>query len=226
MTVSRQLTATAFLTAGLLAAGGFLSAAEAKNLLKDGDFENPQINLNKWGSSWRGSCWVWKNGLTDEAHRKRITDGQIRSLEAGSGVNNSRCGVIYSPDELKKEQNKAGNPCMSSSILQAVALPDSAQSQKYTLTFKVKGKTAKSPGLNSLRLFVYFYDRIPGKPGTKAVRKEIMQTVNLTEKYELRTVSFEAPAHTRRLDIWFSLYGQGKVYLDDASLVKAAASAK
>ena len=123
MSISGYWTARTVLVTGLLGAASLLSALDPggttvdfnllkgpaetnsseENLLKDGDFENPQIDLNKRGSSWRGSCWVWKHNLKDEAHRKRITDGMIRTFEKGSGVNRSRCAVIFTPDELQKD---------------------------------------------------------------------------------------------------------------------------
>ena len=246
MTNFRHFPGKIFLTAGLLETGLLLTAldpggttvdfnllkgpAETKsgeeNLLKDGGFENPQIDFNKRGSSWRSGCWVWNRNLKDKSHRKRITDGMVRVLEAGSGVNGSRCAMIHTPDELQKEQNKDGNPWMNSSIVQTVALPDSEQPVKYTLNFKVKGKTGKSPGLNSFRVFVNFHDGLPGGRNAKKLRKEINQAISLTADYELRSVSFVAPPHTRRLGISFTLYGQGKIYLDDAILTKTPVSEK
>lgn len=246
MTVFRHFSGKAIPAAVLLETGLLLSAldpggttvdfnllkgpAETENneanLLKDGDFENEQVDFDKHGSSWRGGCWVWNRSLKDKDHRKRITDGMVRVLENGSGVGGSRCALIHTPDELQKEQNKDGNPWMTSSIVQTVALPDSEQPVKYTLNFKVKGKTGKSPGLNSFRVFVNFYDGLPGDRKAKKVRKEINQAISLTADYELRSVSFVAPPHTRRLGIRFTLYGQGKIYLDDARLTKTPVSEK
>ena len=118
MTNFRHFPFKAFLAAGLVETGLFLTALDPggttvdfnllkgpvetksgeENLLKDGDFENPQIDFNKRGSSWRSGCWVWNRNLKDKGHRNRITDGMVRVLEKGPGVNGSRWALIHTPD--------------------------------------------------------------------------------------------------------------------------------
>ena len=196
------------------------SGTGGANLLNDGDFENLSIDFGKPGSFWRGGCWVWSKGLKDAAHRKRITDAQIRVIDDRSGVGSSRCAVIDTPDVLKKEQNQLGDPWMSSFITQSIGLPDSDTPVKYTLLFKVKGRTGKAAGINNFEVFVFFYDKLPGVAGSKATRRTLERVIPLPADYELRSLSFMAPPHTRKLQFNFTLYGQGRVFLDDVRLVK------
>lgn len=200
--------------------GGADAGKEAVNLLKGGDFEGKDV-FGAPASPWRGASYVWSTGLKDKAHRQRIIAAHQRFIDAKGGIDGSSCAVILTPEKLAAEQNKNGNPWMSSSFSQKIPLPDSAEPAKYALLFQTKGFTGKGAGINGLRVFVHFYDQFApvGKP-LKTTRQVINHAVTLPKEYEVRALTFSAPAHTRRVDISFTLYGQGKVFLDDVRLVK------
>ncbi|MBR7139866.1 MAG: hypothetical protein IKD44_10005 [Lentisphaeria bacterium] len=200
--------------------GGADVGKNAVNLMKCGDFEGKNV-FNTGTASWSGGSYVWSNGLKDKAHKQRIVSGHRRFIDPKGGVNGSACAVILTPEKLAAEQNRDGNPWMSNSFSQRIPLPDSNVPVKYALLFKTKGFTGKNAGINSLRVFVHFYDQLPGVyKNLKRTRAVINHAVSLPKDYEMRSLTFMAPPHTRRLDISFTLYGQGTVFLDDVQLVK------
>lgn len=202
--------------------GGTDVGENAVNIVKCGGFEGKNV-FNVKDAPWRGGGYVWRTGLKDEAHRKRILAGQQRFIDPKGGVNGSACAVILTPEKMAAEQNKDGNPWMSNSFSQTVALPESKVPARYTLLFKVRGFTGKAAGINSFRVFVHFYDLLPGTRGKlKRTRALINHAVALPRDYDARALSFMVPPGTRRLDFSFTLYGQGKVCLDDVQLVKVA----
>ncbi len=203
--------------------GGTDVGENAVNIVKCGGFEGKNV-FNGKDAPWRVGGYVWRTGLKDEAHRKRILAGQQRFIDPKGGKNGSACAVILTPEKMAAEQNKDGNPWMSNSFSQTIALPESKVPVKYTLLFKVRGFTGKAPGINSFRVFVHFYDLLPGTRGKlKRTRDLINHAVALPRDYDTRALSFMVPPGTRRLDFSFTLYGQGKVCLDDVQLVKVAA---
>ena len=178
--------------------GGADVGKEAVNLLKDGDFEGKNA-FGTPASPWKGGSYVWSSGLKDKAHRQRIIAGHQRFIDTKGGINGSRCAVILTPEKLAAEQNKDGNPWMSSSFSQTIPLPDSAVPVKYTLLFRTKGFTGKAAGINSLRVFVHFYNQSSGSWKTlKRTRALINHAVMLPREYDVRALTFVAPAHTRR----------------------------
>ena len=190
-----------------------------ENLIRCGDFEDGKIDFTKAASPWRGGCHVWQKGLKNPAHRKRIVNGMRRSI-ADSGVNGSRCAVLHTPEEASCEQDADGNPWMSSYISQEMILPDSAVPLKYTCSFMVRGRTRNAAGANSLNVFADFFDKGPGIPEAKTLRKTVNYRVTLPGEWEQRSFSFAAPPHTRRISLRFALYGQGQIFLDDVKLAK------
>ena len=193
---------------------------DAVNLAAAGNFEGQGIFMQK-DSPWRGTSYVWSKGLKDAEHKKKIIAGHKRYIDPKGGVNGSACAVIDTPDTLASLQDNEGNPWMSNSFSQSIATGDSAEPVKYTIFFKVKGRTGKAAGINSLRLFVHFYNQKPGVwKNVKTTRAPINHTVALSPDFDLRSLTFVAPAHTPRVDFSFTLYGQGKVYIDDVLLVK------
>ena len=200
--------------------GASAAGKEVKNLLRSGDFEGKDI-FHKKGSPWYGGSYVWSKSLKGPEHKKKIFAGQRRYIDPKGGVNGSACAVIYSPDTLAALQDSDGNPWMSNSFNQIVGIEDSAEPVKYTLIFKVKGKTGKSAGINSFRTFIHFYNKKPGIwKGLKKNRASINHAVSVSRDYEVRSLSFVAPAHTPRLDINLTLYGQGQIFIDDVQLIK------
>ena len=196
-----------------------------ENLVRSGDFEDEKIDLTKAASPWRGGWHIWQKGLKNPAHRKRIADAMRRTV-GDSGVKGSRCAVLHTPDEASCEQDADGNPWMSSYISQDILLPDSASFVKYTCSFTVRGRTRSAAGANSLNVFADFFDKEPGVPGAKTLRKGVNYRVTLPGEWERRSFSFAAPPHTRRLSLRFALYGQGKVFLDDVKVAKTPVAEK
>ena len=200
--------------------GGTDAGNNAVNLFKCGDFEGENV-FNTKTAPWSGGSYVWSKGLKDQAHRQRIISKHQRFIDPKGGVNGSACAVILTPEGLAAEQNVDGNPWMASSFSQRVGLPDSNVPVKYSLIFMTRGSTGKAAGINRLRIFVHFYDQSPGiYKNVKRTRDVINHAVMLSREFEPRALTFVAPPHTKRLDISFTLYGQGKVCLDDVKLVK------
>ncbi|MFA7232114.1 MAG: hypothetical protein WC071_12660, partial [Victivallaceae bacterium] len=83
--------------------------------------------------------------------------------------------------------------------------------------FKSRGKLENSPGLNSFRGFVSFFDK-PEQWKAKQLKAMLNVPFTLKPDWQDNSLSFIAPAGTRSLSISLALYGCGEVYLDDVKL--------
>ena len=171
--------------------------------------QEPLLSQNLLTKTFHSGGRVWKRGMKDEEHRKRILTAQIRSFDNG-------IFLLNTPSALAAEQNSEGEPWMSSYFVSNVILRPKGGASKYTLSLKARGKLASSRGINSFRVLINFYNKEKGPAQT--TRKAVMFTIAPSEDWQHHTCSFAVPENTRKLEIYLLLYGQGRGEFKDMDL--------
>ena len=192
------------------------AAPQGENLLKFSDFEDIKTDLQqKPFDNWGSSFYVHqKDG---EELKPRMMPLTFRKISTDNPASGTRCAALITPLEVNQYRDAKGNPMISNRITQNIVLPENAGPVKYQLTFKLRGKLENTPGLNSFRGFVSFFDN-PEQWKAKQLKEMLNVPFTVKPDWQDNSMSFVAPAGTRSLSISLALYGCGEAYLDDVKL--------
>ena len=195
---------------------GNVAAQQGENLLKFGDFENVKVDLKQPPmNNWAGTFYVHqKDG---EALRTKMMPLVTRQISEDNPASGTRCAVLITPLTVNEFRDAKGKPEVSNRINQSVTVPETTEPVKYQLTFKSRGKYENTPGLNSLRAFVMFYNNTERSQG-KQLGEVVEVGFPLKPDWQSNSINFVAPAGTRLMFISMALYGCGQVFMDDVEL--------
>ncbi len=196
--------------------------SSGKNLIFNGDFETNPLAKTPW-NQWQNHYYIHapKHELPDPAALKaKLNPLLTQKIISDKG---KKYLELSSPAAIMKYRPK-GKPMLSNRVSQYIDLPALNAPVKFQLSLKYKGKIDNVQGLNSLRVFVFFKDNIKLYK-SKDTRKMVNHALQVSGKWTTGTVSFIAPANTRKLGISLALYGCGQVFIDDVKLIKVKAAA-
>ena len=192
------------------------AAPQGENLLKFSDFEDAKTDLQqKPQDNWGSSFYVHQKG--GEELKPKMMPLTFRKISTENPASGSRCAALITPLDVNQYRDAKGNPMISNRITQNIVLPENAGPVKYQLTFKLRGKLENTPGLNSLRGFVSFFDN-PEQWKAKQLKEMLNVPFTVKLDWQDNSMSFVAPAGTRSLSISLALYGCGEAYLDNVEL--------
>ncbi len=140
------------------------NSQEVGNLLKFSDFEDVKVDLKQSPvNNW--ACFFYVHQKDGDALKAKIFPMTSRKISDDNPASGTRCAVLITPPAVNEFRDGKGKPEISNRINQSITLPESSEPVKYQLTFKSRGKYETSPGLNSLRAFVMFYDNTERSKG-------------------------------------------------------------
>ena len=191
-------------------------APQGENMLKFSDFEDAGTDLQKkpfanWGSSF------YVHQKDSEEIKSKIMPLTARKISTDNPASGARCAALITPLSVNQYRDAKGTTMISNRITQNIVLPETAGQTKYLLTFKLRGRLENTPGLNSFRGFVSFFDN-PEQWKAKQLKEMLNVGFTVKSDWQDNSLSFIAPAGTRSLNISLALYGCGEVYLDDVKL--------
>ncbi len=194
------------------------TAQQGDNLLKFSDFEDTKVNLQQkpfanWGSNIHAHMATSDNLDID----KKLDACSFRKICTDNPASGARCASLITPLDVNQYRDVNGTPMISNRITQNTVLTETAGPVKYQLTFKLRGKLENTPGLNSFRVFVSFFDK-PEQWNAKQLKDALNIEFPLKTDWQDNNLNFVAPEGTRSLSISLALYGCGEVYLDDVEL--------
>ena len=191
------------------------------NLLFGGDFEKMPLAKNFF-NQWQNHYHI--HAPKHEVPDKKALEAKLNPLITQKIV--SQDGKKYlelsNPISIMKFRPK-GKPMLSNRITQYIDLPVLNAPAKFQLSLKYRGKLNSVPGLNSFRLFAFFKDNLKLHK-SKDTKKMLNHALKVSGKWTNNSVSFIAPANTRKLGICLALYGSGKIDIDDVKLTKVKAA--
>jgi hypothetical protein len=197
-------------------AGSQKTSQQGENLLKFSDFEDGKVDLKQPPlNNWAGAFYVHqKDG---DALKEKIFPLTSRRISTDNPASGTRCAVLITPLAVNEFRDDKGKPEISNRLNQSITLPENTGAVKYQLSFKARGKYENSPGLNSLRAFVMFYDNTNRSQG-KELEKMIEVGFPLKPEWQSNSINFIAPVGTRLMFISLALYGSGEAFLDDVEV--------
>ena len=192
-----------------------------KNLLFEGSFEGKTLGKKPW-KQWQKHYYIHapKHELPD----KKALQAKLDKLVTQKIVSEDgkKCLELSNPMAIMKYRPK-GKPMISNRVTQYIDLPELNAPAKFQLSLKCRGKINAVPGLNSFRVFAFFKDNLKLYK-SKDTRKMLNHALKVSGKWTNGTVSFIAPANTRKLGICLALYGSGQIFIDDVKLIKTKAA--
>ncbi|MCF6176451.1 MAG: hypothetical protein L3J71_11880 [Victivallaceae bacterium] len=193
------------------------------NLIKNGSFEDvDSAGIPKKGT-WFRSWYVHGGGdagkqLKDKWSSKAVTITIEDKTPAGK-----RFALFYTPKAINADRadSKKGMPMISNGFGANIAVPVNDKATKYQLSFMLRGKTAKIPGLNRFVVVVNFKGSSDKVYKCKSTGKAIIKHLKMTDSWKQEKVSIAIPPKTSFVSLYLKLYGCGEAMIDDVKLQAA-----
>ncbi len=199
------------------------NVSNAPNLIKNGSFENVDAQGNpkkgSWFRSWHVHSLKGQKAAAD-ALIKKADSNVITTTIAENATDGKRCAKYITPTTVNamRSDPKHGLPMISNGFGTNIPIPAGGAPGKYLLSFMLRGKLAKVPGLNKFVIVVSFKGGSDKVYQCKPTGKGMVKHVSMTGNWSTITIPMLIPAQTTFVSIYLKLYGCGEVNLDDVKL--------
>lgn len=192
-------------------------ADKGKSILGNGSFEDANTDF-----TGRRKMGVWRGGLNIHGKTPNAEDIKkicSRTISTERPADGKAAVFLDTPAKVAKLAPKL---VISNRIVQEVTIPETSEETVWELRFKMRGQHLPSYGTSALTILYAPLKKVPGKSGRLSpVGGYKSKMFTLRPDWYDGTVTIKAPAGTGGFYICPALYGAGRAWLDDFTLVRS-----